>query len=146
MNNTSPDPQFYVKLPLRIDWSEMDIFGHVNNVMIMKYIQASRVNYWEQIGLTRYLELNKTGPMLASTSCSFKRPLYYPGEISIHARMEFIKNTSFGIHHRLFNSAGELAAEAHDVMVMFDFSRNEKIAFPEELRKATEKLECISFS
>jgi len=37
---------FPSKLPIRIDWSEMDLFGHVNNVMYFKYIQASRVNYW----------------------------------------------------------------------------------------------------
>lgn len=27
------------KISLRIDWSELDTFGHINNVMIMKFIQ-----------------------------------------------------------------------------------------------------------
>jgi hypothetical protein len=40
-----------VKLELRIDWSEIDLFGHVNNLAILKYIQAARVNYLEKIGL-----------------------------------------------------------------------------------------------
>lgn len=26
-------------ISLRIDWSELDAFGHINNVMIMKYVQ-----------------------------------------------------------------------------------------------------------
>ena len=42
-----------VRLHLRIDWSEMDVFGHVNNVMFMKYVQAARVHYWETCTSTR---------------------------------------------------------------------------------------------
>ncbi|MFL5754385.1 MAG: acyl-CoA thioesterase [Bacteroidia bacterium] len=142
--NSEPE-LFPVTLHLRIDWSEMDVFGHVNNVMILKYIQASRVNYWEHIGLTKYMNLHKTGPMLASTNCVFKKPLHYPGNISLHSRMEFIKNTSFGIQHRLLDDRGDLAAEANDVMVMFDFTKNEKANFPIELRRAAEDLEKRKF-
>jgi hypothetical protein len=29
---------FSLKLELRIDWSEIDLFGHVNNLSIQKYI------------------------------------------------------------------------------------------------------------
>jgi acyl-CoA thioester hydrolase len=141
-NNTL---HFPVTLSLRIDWSEMDLFGHINNVMIMKYVQSARVNYWEQIGLANYLGIHNQGPMLASTNCVFKKPLHYPGSLTIHSRMEFIKNTSFGIHHQLLDTSGDLAAEAHDVMVMFDFSKNEKISFPQELKLATEKLENKKF-
>lgn len=36
---------YNTSLELRIDWSEMDLFGHVNNVAFFKYVQASRVNY-----------------------------------------------------------------------------------------------------
>ena len=84
-----------ITLTLRIDWSELDLFGHVNNVAFMKYVQAARVNYWEQIGLYKLYSDNKHGPMLASTHCEFKKPLFYPGEVIIHSQMEFIKNIMF---------------------------------------------------
>lgn len=132
---------FPVSLTLRIDWSELDLFGHVNNVAYFKYIQASRVNYWEAIGLYRMYEQQRIGPMLASASCDFRQPLYYPGIVIIQARMEFIKNTSFGFHHRLLAADGSLAAEAHDVMVMYDFNKMEKVGFPEEIRRKVEEVE-----
>jgi acyl-CoA thioester hydrolase len=132
---------FPVKLPLRIDWSEMDMFGHVNNVSYFKYIQASRVNYWETFALMQIFEEDKIGPILLSTSCNFMKPLYYPGNIMIQASVEFIKNTSFGVYHQILNGQGEVAAEAHDVIVMFDFKKNEKIVFPEHFRKRVEELE-----
>lgn len=55
--------------------------------------------------------------------------------------MEFMKNTSFGLHHRILNTHGEIAAEAHDVIVNFDFNKNEKIAISGEFRKAVAEIE-----
>lgn len=136
---------FPVQLPLRIDWSEMDLFGHVNNVNYFKYIQASRVNYWEAIGLITIFETDKIGPTLLSTGCQFRKPLFYPGNIVVQVKMEYIKNTSFGLHHQVLNDKKELCAEAHDVIVMFDFKRNEKVPFPEKYKAIVEELEKVKF-
>ena len=132
---------FPVKLPLRVDWSEMDLFGHVNNVAYFKYIQASRVNYWELTGIAVSFNETKIGPILLSTSCQFIKPVFYPGNIVVEARMEFMKNTSFGIHHRILNDIGEVAAEAHDVIVNFDFGKNEKTTISEAFREAVNSIE-----
>jgi acyl-CoA thioester hydrolase len=136
---------FPVIFKLRIDWSELDLFGHVNNVMFVKYVQAGRVNYWEQIGLYQEFLKTKKGPMLVSVKCDFRKPLLFPGHVTINTRMEFIGNTSFGFHHLLLDDNGDEVAEAHDVMVSFDFNRNQKMPFPAELRKAVEKLENRTF-
>jgi acyl-CoA thioester hydrolase len=140
------ETSFPVKLNLRIDWSELDYFGHVNNVSFFKYIQASRVHYWDQIGLTQSHRETNIGPVLASCKCDFKQPLFYPGNVSILSRIEFIKNTSFGIHHKLQNNHRETVAEAHDIMVMFDFNTNEKVSFPQALKEKIEAIEKRAMS
>ena len=145
MNQKNSDLIFPVTLQLRIDWSELDYFGHVNNVAFFKYVQASRVNYWDQIGLTQSHRETNIGPMLASSKCDFLRPLFYPGQILVQARVSFMKNTSFGISHQIIDDKGQVAAEAEDVMVMFDFTKNEKVPIPGELRLRIEKLEGWPF-
>lgn len=135
-----------VKLKLRLDWSEMDMFGHINNVSYFKYIQASRVNYWEAIGLTKWHQDTGAGPMLLATTCSFKKPLFYPGNIIVESRVDFIKNTSFGIHHRIIDVSHEIAAEADDVIVLYNFKTQEKVPFPDELRRKVERLEGRLFT
>ena len=37
---------FKVKFEIRIDWSEIDLFGHINNLAIMNYVQAAREISW----------------------------------------------------------------------------------------------------
>jgi acyl-CoA thioester hydrolase len=132
---------YKVRLPLRIDWSEMDLFGHVNNVAYFKYIQASRVNYWELTGLAASFDKTRIGPILLSTSCKFIQPLFYPGNIVVAASMQFIKNTSFGIHHCIMNEDGEIAAEAHDVIVNFDFNKNQKVPITDAFHETVARIE-----
>ena len=137
---------FNVNLQLRIDWAELDLFGHVNNVAFMKYVQAARVHYWEQVGIYQHFLQTRVGPMLASVTCDYRQPLFYPGNILIESRMNFIKNTSFSLQHHVLNDNGKLVAEAEDVMVMYDFNRNEKILFPENFRRKIEELEGRAFT
>lgn len=140
------DFTFPVSMKLRLDWSELDLFGHINNVMYFKYLQASRVNYWDKLGLDKLGGDQVLGPLLASTHCDFRKPLYYPGHIEIRASIEFMKNTSFGIYHRIINENGELAAEGHDVIVLFNYRLGEKVPIPGEIRKKIEELEGRSFT
>ena len=137
--------RFPVSLDLRLDWSELDAFGHINNVMYFKYLQASRVNYWEKMGLAVLDQNVSIGPLLASTQCSFRKPLYYPGTIKIQVSVEFIKNTSFGLYHQILNEKGELAAEGHDVVVLYDYKTLEKVIVPDDLRAIIEALEGRSY-
>src|ERR1041384_4107431 len=102
---------FPISLELRIDWSELDLFGHVNNVMYFKYLQASRIQCRQAMGIDQWLQEKGIGPMLASARCDFRKPLLFPGSITIGSSIEFIRNTSFGLFHRIWNERKELAAE-----------------------------------
>lgn len=89
---------------------------------------------WEKTGLYEHHLRTNCGAMLASTHCEFRKALFYPGEVRIITRVSFVKNTSFGFDHFLQNETGEIVAEAKDVMVMYDFSSDEKIPIPDWLR------------
>lgn len=136
---------FPVKLKLRIDWGDVDSFGHVNNVAIFKYIQASRVKYIEKLGLTKMHNESKIGPVLASCQCEFKIPLFYPGQITILSRVDFIKNTSFCIFHQIINDKNQVTGVARDILVLSDFNKNNKVQIPQKIRKRIEKLEGKTF-
>ncbi len=132
---------FSLKIELRIDWSEIDAFGHVNNLAILKYIQAARVSYLEAVGLMQSQIEHKIGPILASTTCQFRKPLYYPGRVIIRSTVDEIRNTSFRMRHVVGNEAQESVAEAQDILVLYDFQKQCKIAIPKDLRDRIEQIE-----
>jgi acyl-CoA thioester hydrolase len=139
------DFKFPVSLNIRLDWSEQDVFGHINNVMYFKYLQASRVHYWDKLGLGQLGTTPVLGPLLAATHCDFRQPLYYPGNVEIRASIEFVKNTSFGIYHQIRTEKGALAAEGHDVIVLFNFQLGHKMPIPDDIRKKIEEMEERTF-
>lgn len=123
-------------ISLRIDWSELDVFEHVNNVAFHKYAQTARLNFVDVIGL---MELHKTqniGFMVAETNCQFKKELLFPGNIQILTKIDFVKNTSFALEHTMTNDTGDLVAIAKDVLVVFDFSKKEKYPIPSFIKRS----------
>jgi acyl-CoA thioester hydrolase len=132
---------YHTELNLRIDWSELNLFGHVSNVEFFKYIQASRVHYWEEIGMEHTFRDFKIGPILASTSCQFKQQLYYPGNIKVLVKTDYIKNTSFAMTHLILNEQHEIAGIGKDIIVLFDYNTNQKISIPSDIRNSIQKKE-----
>ena len=126
---------YTTSMKLRIDWSEVDSFGHVNNLAILRYAQTARLNYMEETGMMRFHTETGIGPVLASTSCQFKKQLYYPGHVTVNTVVDHIKNTSFHMRHTVLNEDLECVAEMHDVLVMFDYNKNIKQSIPEIFRE-----------
>jgi acyl-CoA thioester hydrolase len=122
-----------VRFEIRIDWSEIDLFGHINNLAIMKYVQAARVHYLELSGLMQMQAELKKGPILASASCQFRKPLFYPGTVTVYSKVEGIKKTSFQLRHLIKNEVNEIIAEALDVIVFYDFNTKLKEIIPADL-------------
>ncbi|MDF2449225.1 MAG: acyl-CoA thioesterase [Bacteroidota bacterium] len=70
-------------LNLRIDWSELDLFGHVNNVAFHKYAQAARLEFVSAAGLMELYNTHKIGFLVAETNCRFKKELLFPGTFTL---------------------------------------------------------------
>lgn len=132
---------YHTRFSLRIDWADLDLFGHVNNVAFFKYIQAARVNYCELAGLTTLNEAGKPGFVVASSQCRFKHTLHYPGVATIEARLDWMKNTSLQLAYRLLDQDGQLCAEAEDVLVVYDYALKAKLSISPALRAAIQKIE-----
>jgi acyl-CoA thioester hydrolase len=136
---------FRVSIELNLDWSEMDLFGHINNVAYFKYVQAARVNYCELAGINTRRVNDPQSFAVASGTCRFIRPLYFPGTIRVETKADWIKNTSIQLSHRIINSNDEVAAEAEDVLVLFDYSANSKIPVSADTRSRISELEGKPF-
>ena len=127
--------EYKLELQLRIDWSDLDMYKHVNNISFMRYMQSGRVNFWEASGIYEMYENSNMGTMLVSTHCDFKKSLYYPGKAIVKTKLDFIKNSSFGLKHLILDEANEICAEGKDVVVCYDFEKDKTFRIPEELRK-----------
>lgn len=132
--------EYKLSLELRIDWSDLDMYEHVNNVSFMRFLQSGRVNFWEASGVHDFYKNSSKGTMLVSTSCDFKKSLHYPGKAIVKTKLDFIGNTSFGLKHVILNNDKEVCAVGKDVVVCFDFDRKSTFPVPDWLKEKIAKL------
>ena len=130
---------FPVVVGVSVAWGEMDAFGHVNNVVYFRYFENARIEYLRRIAFDNALQV---GPILASTSCRFRRPLTYPDDLHVGVRTTDIGEDRFTIEYRLVSERlGEVAAEGEGVVVAYDYQKARKAILPPSVRRAIEDLE-----
>ena len=98
-------------------------------------MQASRLKYCEALGLTSLNEPGRLSFLVASSRCDFRKALYYPGKVEITTRAVWVRNTSFCLSHQIYDKDQLLAAEGEDVLVLYDYSRSEKVRVSASLRE-----------
>ena len=127
-------------------WGDHDAFNHVNNLAYLRWCETARVEYFKRIGLYPDLPLKGLGPILASQTCHYRRPLNYPDTVAVGTRMSAIGNSSMRMNHAIFSRAtGELAAESESVIVTVDYSTGKPLRVPDEMRQAIARLEGREF-
>ncbi|MDC1221420.1 acyl-CoA thioesterase [Salibacteraceae bacterium] len=121
-------------IDIRLDWSEVDSFQHVNNVAYFKYAQSARVALCDSVGIAVDAASTKPGFLVAKSECEFLSPLNYPGVIQVRSVVTKLGTTSIGISHEIFEENGQCSAKLKDVIVLYDFHSKRKVAISDELR------------
>ncbi len=127
-------------------WGDMDAFGHVNNIIYLKWCETSRVELmckiWDlgALKMADVLSENGMGPILANSSANYRIPVVCPDTIYVKTRIKHIGNTSFGIEQQITskNNGSKIVAEADSVMVMINYKTGEKFQIDDDNRKKLE--------
>jgi acyl-CoA thioester hydrolase len=128
---------FPVVVELDVAWGDMDSYAHVNNVVYFRYFENARIALLGRVGWMRSMEETGLGPIAASTSARFRKPLSYPDHIWVGARVTDIQPDRITIEHRIVSARWDaVATEGQVVVVSFDYRRGQKAPIPEAIRAA----------
>ncbi|KUN32244.1 MULTISPECIES: acyl-CoA thioesterase [Streptomyces] len=102
------------RCPLR--WADMDAYGHVNNVVFLRYLEEARIDF-----LFRPDKDFKQGSVVARHEIDYKRQLVHRHEpVDIELWVTEIKAASFTLAYEVKD--GDLVyVRASTVIVPFDF-------------------------
>ena len=127
-------------------WGDMDSFGHVNNIIYLKWCETSRVELmckiWDldALSMNKILSENGIGPILANFNTNYRIPISCPDTIYVKTRVKHVGNTSFGIEHQITskNNGSKIVADADSIVVMVNYKTDEKIQIDDNNRKKLE--------
>ncbi len=134
--------EYPVTVVIPVLFGDQDAFGHVNNTVYLRWCETARVEYLARMEMWPKLPPAELGPIVASLSCDYKRPVTYPDTMYVGARVTRIGNSSFRMEHRVVSKAMDMVV-AHSVstLVVVDYSRGKPARLPEHCRKAIERIE-----
>jgi len=133
---------FPIVTEVSVLWGDEDSFAHVNNVAYLRWCETGRIEYLRRIGLFPELPPKGVGPIIASVTCHYRRPLTYPDKVAVGTRVASVGNSSFRMEQRLVSvTQGEVAADAEAVMVTVDYASGKAVRAPDSIREAIARLE-----
>jgi acyl-CoA thioester hydrolase len=98
---SAPEPRRHVYYcPLR--WADMDSFGHVNNVVYLRYLEQARVDWMFTTAKEAGVEQFSLGTVVARHEIDYKSPLVYRADpVRIESWVTEIKNASFTVAYEV---------------------------------------------
>ncbi len=116
----------------KIKFHEVDMLEVCNNAVYFTYFEDARLAYLQNLmklyNLEELMSDNKFF-IMAHNNCDYYKPGLLDDELTIHTKIEFVKNSSFGFRHLVErNSDGEIIASGGGVMVYI--LKDSKMPFP----------------
>ncbi|MEZ6124664.1 MAG: thioesterase family protein [Planctomycetaceae bacterium] len=120
---------------LPVQWGEMDAFGHVNNIVYLRWFESGRTDLLGRLTNEVTMDGKGTGPILVSLKCDYKKQLRFPDTVYIGSRVSRIGRTSADITHTVYSQELQaVAAEGLSVIVIFDYASQRPVRVPEALK------------
>ncbi|MGB0525703.1 MAG: acyl-CoA thioesterase [Flammeovirgaceae bacterium] len=126
-----------------VEWGEMDAAQHVNNTHYLKWFEASRVIYLEEMAKGQDFEiLRDLGLVVAKQECKYIFPVTFPDIIWIGVRVVEILKDRFVMEAKMVSERHErVVAIAKGYLVPFDFKTHQKAAMPPQTIEQIQALE-----
>jgi acyl-CoA thioester hydrolase len=134
--------QFKHWTTLDVRWSEVDAYGHVNNVAYFIYFEAARARY--------ILDTNKYDALMGKTALqvivnctmNFRREVRFPATLDVGVAVTSIGRTSYTMLCGMFLAGTDtLVADGVGTLVILDPVTKRPIPMPEDFIKTFEELE-----
>lgn len=124
-------------LDITLRWLDLDAYGHVGNSRIYDFMTDARIAI---LGEEIVLSDLQQQFVVAESGCKFKRPLHYPGKVTVKQFCEKVGNSSFKLSYQFFMQGNfeQVCAEGFVVMVCYDARLKQAVRVPKIVRELLE--------
>ena len=125
-------------IPIR--WGDMDAYRHVNNTMYFQYMEQVRVEFMESIGHS--ISPKGKAPVIINASCTFLRPLTYPGIAEVKMYLGAPGNSSIPSSYEIrLQGKDEVYATGDAKVVWTEMATGKSVPIPADLRALLSTIE-----
>lgn len=121
--------------PLRTRFSDVDVYGHVNNVKYFEYFQEARIGTMGRIWEGVDDDALQVPMVLAQMNVDYRTPIFFrPEPYDVYSSVSHVGNSSFVIESEILDGE-RLLSRARAVIVTFDPTTQKAAPAPDIYRE-----------
>ncbi len=136
------DP-FKLIVPIEVRFSDLDAFGHVNNVSYFTYFEIARIKYLHTVS-GKPVTIDDIKVVIVEAICRYRSPALLGDLLHVGVRVSHMRRSSFAYEYRIC-SGGRLIAEGRTVQTVFDHQTGRVAPIGNTFREQVERFEQRSF-
>lgn len=131
--------------PLVTRWGDCDMMGHINNVILIRYLESGRLDYLHELLGMDMQASSREGIIIADLKVSFLGQVHHPSQIEVATRISSIGNSSLIFDSAIFPAAAvqQPALCARATLVWFDYQKNSSLRVPQQARETIHQFEGL---
>ncbi len=128
--------------PIVVRYGDLDPQGHVNNAVVLSYLESARLGYYEKVGIWQRDSGMTTGMVVAHIDINYLAPIYLGQGVRVGLRMARLGTKSLTFDFRIEKVPGpHHLAQGKSVMVAFDNETEKSILIPPDWREKINQFE-----
>ena len=85
-----PSPEIFKnRLPIQIRFSDVDVVGHVNNIVYLQYYDTGKATFMTEL-LGRSISWQEVDTVVANIDCAFISPIFWGEKIEVLTTCTFL--------------------------------------------------------
>lgn len=122
--------EFHHRLPVQMRFTDIDVFGHVNNNVYLQYFDLGKLEYINA-SLGSLFDPREKALVVANINCDFYYPTVYGEEIEVVTRVDAIGAHSITLEQRVVATASQqVKCICRTVMVGYDVRQRSVMEIP----------------
>ncbi|WP_156324586.1 acyl-CoA thioesterase [Bacillus sp. FJAT-27245] len=128
--------EFIFYYPVKVRFSETDMYGHLNNTVPFIYFELARIEFFKEIGfMGDWLKPgNPFIPVVADLQCDFLKQVFFDENLRIYVKADKVGISSVDIHYMGKNESGEICFTGRGTMVQISRETGKGAPWTDEMK------------
>jgi acyl-CoA thioester hydrolase len=131
------EEEFIFFHPIKVRFSETDMFGHLNNTVPFTYYEEARIEFFKSKGFMQdwVKRDNETIPVVADLQCDFLSQVFFDEEIKIYVKAASIGHSSVDLHYMGKKADGSICFAGRGTMVQISKKTGKGVPWTKDMKE-----------
>lgn len=135
--------------PIKVRFSETDMFGHLNNTVPFAYFEEARIEFFTHLGFMQKWteESSTTIPVVANQQCDYLKQVFFGEQLKLHVKNNQLGNSSMDLHYMANAEDGSICFVGRSTIVQMSKLTGKGEPWSDGMKKILEanvNIHCMS--